>query len=101
MLVILGATLVSPALAMTLEQARTSQAVGEKLDGYVAAVTATPEVQALVSDINAKRQQEYARISGQNGQPVDVVAKLASQQIIGKLPAGSLYQAPGGGWVKK
>lgn len=100
-LVLLGLLASFPAFAMTLEAARTSGAVGEKLDGYIAALKNTPDVQALVGEVNAKRQQEYARISKTNGQSVDVVAKLAAQQIFGKLPAGALYESPDGGWKKR
>ena len=101
MLAVLGSLLAFPALAMTLDQARSSGSVGEKLDGYVAALKTTPDVQALVADINAKRKQEYQRISTENGQPVEVVAKLAAQQIINKLASGSMYQSPDNGWKKK
>lgn len=90
-----------PAFALDLHEARTSGHVAEKLDGYVTALKPTPDVQALVSSVNAQRHQEYERISKEQGQPADVVAKLAAQQIINGLPAGSTYQAPGGGWKKK
>lgn len=87
-----------PAFALDLHQARSSGLVGEKLDGYAAAIKATPEVTALVAEVNAKRRQEYARISKQNGQPVDVVAKLAAGQIINSLAPGSPYQDASGKW---
>lgn len=90
-----------PAWALSLQEARSSGMVGEKLDGYVAALKNTPEVSSLVTEVNARRKQEYARISSQNGQPVDVVAKLAAQEVINKLPKGSSYQSPDGGWKKR
>jgi len=91
----------TPALALDLHGARNTGLVGEKADGYAQALKATPDVQALVADVNVKRQQEYARISKENGQPVDVVAKLAAQQIITTLGAGASYQTPSGEWKKK
>ncbi len=90
-----------PVFALDLAQARASGAVGEKLDGYITALQSTPEVQALVANVNAKRRDEYARISKENGQPLDVVAKLAAQQVINNLPRGSSYQAPDGSWRKR
>ncbi|MDX1975705.1 MAG: YdbL family protein [Rickettsiales bacterium] len=90
-----------PALALDLQTARTSGAVGEKTDGYIAAVQSSAEVNALVSEVNGKRQAEYARISKQNGQPVNVVAKLAAEQIISGLPAGAMYQDTSGNWKKR
>ena len=101
LLALVAALIVTPALALDLHQARSTSLVGEKSDGYVAALNPTPEVQALVADVNAKRQQEYARISQQKGQPVDVVAKLAAQQIITQLAPGSSYQGTDGSWKKR
>lgn len=95
------ALMASPALALDLQQARGQGLVGEKLDGYVAAVKASPEINALVADVNAKRKEEYARISQQNGQTVSVVGKVAAEQIIQGLPAGSLYHGADGSWKKR
>jgi uncharacterized protein len=101
LLALLGVLIASPALALDLHQARAAGQVGEKSDGYIAAIKSTPEVQTLVADVNAKRQQEYARISKEKGQPIDVVAKLAFQQIVTQLAPGSSYQAPDGSWKKR
>jgi len=99
-LAVIGTFLALPAFAMTLDQARSSGAVGEKIDGYVAVLKNAPDVQSLVADVNARRKEEYLRISKQNGQPVDAVSKLAAQQIINKLPSGAMYQV-GEGWKKR
>ena len=101
MLVLMGTLVALPALALDLHQARGAGQVGEKADGYVAALSSTTEVKALVADVNAKRSVEYARISKENGQPVDVVAKLAAQQIITNLKAGESYQGTDGAWKKR
>lgn len=90
-----------PALALDLQEARTQGIIGEKTDGYVAVVTSSPEAQKLAAEVNARRKEEYARISKTNGQPVDVVAKVAAETIVSKLPAGSLYQDAGGSWKKR
>lgn len=90
-----------PALAMDLTQARSQGVIGENRSGYVEALKSSPEVERLVSDINNKRLQEYGRISGENGQSVDVVAKLAAAQIIKGLPTGAYYQAEDGSWVRR
>ena len=94
-------TLSAPAYALDLHEARASGQVGEKLNGYVSALKDTADVQALVAEINAKRKQEYARISAENSQPVDVVAKLAAEQIINGLEPGVFYQAADGSWKKR
>lgn len=89
------------AFALDLQQARSGGQVGEQLNGYIAPITPSTEVTQLVAEVNAARQKEYQRISQENGQPVDVVAKLAAQQIITKLAPGSLYQSTSGGWQKR
>ncbi len=93
--------LAAPAYALDLQQARASGLVAEKLDGYVAARSDAADVQALVTEINAKRKEEYNRISKENNQSVDVVAKLAAGQIINGLAPGVYYQTPDGGWKKR
>jgi uncharacterized protein YdbL (DUF1318 family) len=96
-----GLIMAFPAIALDLQSARTSGLVGETRDGYVAAVVSRPDVQALVDEINAKRRAEYARISKENGQSVDVVAKLASEQIINRLDSGAYYKGPDGSWKRR
>ena len=89
------------AFALDLAQARAQGLVGEKLDGYVGAVAATPEASSVAADVNVRRREEYEKISKANGQPVSVVGKVAAERIITGLPSGSLFQAPDGSWKKK
>ena len=90
------ALLATPALALDLATARSQGLVGEKTDGYIKALK--PEASGVASEVNSKRKAEYARISKENGQPVDVVAKLAAEQIINGLPSGAMYQDAAGNW---
>lgn len=90
-----------PAFAIDLQSARASGSVGETVKGYIAAVKPSAEVDALVAEVNAKRRQEYNRISAANGQSLDVVGRIAAEQIINSLSAGSLYQAADGSWKKR
>ncbi len=96
-------TLVSafPAFALDLQSARASGSVGETTKGYIASVKSSAEVDALVAEVNAKRRQEYSKISAANGQGVDIVAKIAAEQIIKNLEPGHLYQAADGSWKKR
>lgn len=81
----LAAFIALPAFALDLHSARASGQVAETSEGYIRAVKSSPEVDALVSEVNAKRRAEYERISKQNGQPVDVVGKLAAPEIAKSL----------------
>ena len=74
-----------PALAMTLDEGRNSGAVNERADGYIEVTKPNTEASQLVAEVNARRKAEYQRISKENGQPIDVVAKLAAAQIAKKL----------------
>ncbi len=78
-----------PALALDLHSARSSGVIAELPTGYVKAVKPSAEVDALVATVNAKRRAEYERISKQNGQPVDVVGKLAAPEIAKGIAAGN------------
>lgn len=90
-----------PAFAMDLLEARTSGKVGELNTGYVQALVSSSEVEALVADVNNRRGIEYKKISMQNGQSADVVAKIAAEKIIENLPSGAKYQDAGGSWQTK
>ena len=95
------ALLSMPAFALDLKDARSQGLVGEKLDGYVSTIAKSKEAVELATDVNAKRKTEYMRISKENGQPVDVVGKLAAAQIISGLPSGSQYKDASGNWKAK
>lgn len=90
-----------PVFALDLQAARESGVVGEKLDGYVAVLKSSPDVEDLVKEVNAKRKEEYTRIAKEKNQSVEVVAKLASVQIIKNLKSGAFYQSSGGSWQQK
>jgi uncharacterized protein YdbL (DUF1318 family) len=69
---------------LELDGAKTAGLVGEKPDGYVAAVdpNPSPEVKALVADVNVKRRAAYERIARENGAPLADVAALAGKKLI-------------------
>lgn len=70
------------AQAIDLAAARGRGDVCELPDGTVRAVSASPEVQALAAEVNARRSEEYSRIAAKSGQTPAVAGKLASAQII-------------------
>ena len=91
-----------PALALDLDEARSKGVVGERVDGYVAALKddAPADVKQLVDDVNAKRRTYYEEIAKRNGAPVEAVAALAGQKLLASLPAGTFVN-DGSGWKKK
>ncbi|HCR86062.1 MAG TPA: DUF1318 domain-containing protein [Alphaproteobacteria bacterium] len=72
-------------LALDLQQARTQGIIAEQPDGFVRVVKPGSGAEALADQVNAARRQEYQRISKENGQPIDVVAKIAASEIAKKL----------------
>jgi uncharacterized protein len=87
-----------PAFALTLQEARAAGILGEKADGYVKVLKKSAEAEALARDINEKRRQEYMRISRENEQPVEIVSRLAAEQIIKGLKPGEYFQDAAGEW---
>lgn len=71
----------SLASAADLQSARKAGDVTEKPSGYIAAVKHTPEIEALVTEVNTKRKAEYERIAKEKGQSVESVAAIAAQEI--------------------
>lgn len=81
-------TVSNPVMALDLQQARAQGIIAEQPDGYVKVVKDSPEAAKLAAEVNAARKAEYQRISSENGQAVDVVAKIAAETIAKKLAAG-------------
>ena len=89
------------AWAMTLQDAKNNALVGEQINGYLAVITSSAEVEALVTDINAKRLQHYQRIAQKNGLSTASVAKLAAEKAIEAANTGHIYQDKKGIWQTK
>ncbi len=82
--VIAALTIASPVYALDLQSARANGAVVEQSNGYIKAAKQSPEVEALVADVNSKRRAEYQRIAKEKGSSVDAVAAVAAAEIAKK-----------------
>lgn len=89
------------ALALDLDTAKRQGLVGERPNGYLGVVKATPAAVELVSEINKKRRQAYERIAEKNGISVEQVEGLAGQEAIKKTLGGNYLKTPSGQWVRK
>ena len=88
-LVIIALLFSMNASALSLQQAKSDGLVGEQANGYLGIVgKATPEVKALVKDINTKRRNAYQRIADKNGTQLNAVEQVAGQKAIGKTASG-------------
>ncbi len=100
-LILFGMLLICrPAMALDLQTAKAQGLVGETTTGYLAPVKATPEVQKLVNNINAKRKQHYQQIAKRNKTPLNAVEQLAGKKAIEKTPSGQFINI-NGSWQKK
>ena len=92
--------LVSPAAALTLDEARAQGLVGEQPDGYIGVVQDGPGVRDLVSTVNAQRRAHYQGIAQQNGVPIQAVEQQAGQQLIDRAGSGVFVLTPSG-WQRR
>ena len=93
----------SMTLAITLDEAKAQGLVGEKVDGYVAAVIANPnaEVQELIKTTNDGRRQVYADLAQKNGITPDAVGIVSAEKLREKAARGEYVQSASGAWEKK
>lgn len=103
LLAILIITASTACFALDLKSAKNQGLVGETQSGYLASPKAksSADVKELISDINAKRQQHYAKIAAKVGKSLAVVEKLAGKKAIEKTSKGRFVQSPNGSWLKK
>lgn len=92
---------VTPALSLSLEEAKTKGLVGEKPNGYLGAVNpASSDVRELTDDVNQKRRRAYEDIAKRNGTAVEAVEVLAGEKAIQNTKPGHFVEGPGG-WTRK
>ena len=94
--------LASPAQAQrdpAYAAARSSGAIGEKMDGYLGIVGAeTADLRRIVNDINIKRRAVYSEKAQAANATLEEYALTAGCQLILKTVPGEKYQAPDGSW---
>ncbi|WP_299599307.1 YdbL family protein [uncultured Microbulbifer sp.] len=91
-----------PAAAISLKEAQSKGVVGEANSGYIAVVQdSSPEVDALVAEVNAKRKREYAAIAKRNNIDISQVAARAAEKLESRLSSGEYYQDNLGRWKQK
>lgn len=101
LIVFLALGLCAPALALTLNEARSTGKVGETLSGYIAPRSQDRETLALVEQINKARTDSYQRLADSNNIPVDEVAKMAGTKLVARAHPGEYVQGINGKWLQK
>jgi uncharacterized protein YdbL (DUF1318 family) len=81
--------------------ARAAGQVGEQPDGYLGIVgAATPELRALVNNINIQRKAAYTR-GAQEGATVEQFAFVSGCNLIAQTKPGEMYRTPAGAWKQR
>jgi uncharacterized protein YdbL (DUF1318 family) len=79
--------------------ARAAGQVGEQPDGYLGVVgAATPDLQALVSNINIQRKSAYTQRAQAAGGTVEQLAFTSGCNLVAQTAAGEKYRDPSGTW---
>ncbi|MEG1211688.1 MAG: YdbL family protein [Leclercia sp.] len=100
-LLVLTLALCAPAVALTLDEARTQGRVGETLSGYLAPRNQDRETLTLVEQINKARTDSYQQLADSNNIPVDEVAKMAGTKLVDRARPGEYVQGINGKWLQK
>ncbi len=101
-----AAVLAAPALALAqrdpaYQAAREQGLVGEQPDGYLGIVgAATPELRALVNNINIQRKKQYTEQAAQ-GSTVEQMAFVTGCNLILRSAPGEKYRTPDGRWLTR
>jgi len=93
----------STAWALSLGDAKGRGLVGERLNGYLGAVSgnASSGVQPLIDNVNQQRKQRYQQIAKRNKTKLKAVEMLAGKTAMKKTKPGHYIQLPSGQWTKK
>ncbi len=92
------------ALGLNLDAAKSQGLIGEKVDGFVSAVVASPsaEVQTLIASTNDGRRQVYVDLAKRNNITVEAVGILAAEKLRLSAASGEYIQDPSGRqWQRK
>lgn len=83
------------------QAAREQGLVGEQPDGYLGIVgTATPELRALVNNINIQRKRQYTSEASASS-TVEQMAFVTGCNLILRTVPGEKYRAPDGRWLTR
>ena len=79
--------------------ARAAGQIGEMMDGYLGTVgSGTPQLRAIVDDLNIKRKAVYAQKAQSQHATVEEYAFTSGCLLISQTKPGEKYQAPDGSW---
>lgn len=85
-----------------LDAPRAAGMVGERDDGYaVVRGSATPEITALVNQVNTERRALYTERAKKDGVPPEAIGKIYAAEIMKAAPAGTWFLDSTGKWTQR
>ncbi len=86
-----------------VDAAKAQGIIGEQGDGYLGAVSGTPDpaLRASVDAINSGRAKAYQDIAARTGVTPEAAGEATALQLFAKLPPGQYYRPLGGDWTRK
>lgn len=96
-------SLMTPAWALSLDEAKAKGWVGETPKGYLAspAGNANSAVTALINEINQKRRSAYISSAKSAGVTLEVMESRIAQRLYERAEKGEFLQTPNGQWYQK
>jgi uncharacterized protein YdbL (DUF1318 family) len=83
------------------QAARSAGQIGEQPDGYLGVVgAASPELRALVNNINIQRKAKYTQTAAA-GATVEQMAFTSGCRLIAATVPGEKYKTPAGTWATR
>ena len=93
---------VACAQSRLLDAPRAAGIVGERYDGFAAVRgAASPEVAALVAQVNQERRAVYAERARTDKASIDAVGKIYALEIMKAAPPKTWFLAESGQWTQK
>lgn len=90
------------AQSRVLDAPRAAGVVGERYDGFAAPHgSASPEIAALVAQVNAERRELYARRAQSDKASVDAVGRIYALEIMKSAPPKTWMLSESGQWTQK
>lgn len=85
-----------------VDAAKARGEIGERIDGYLAAVAdLSPDVRAAMDDINIRRKYYYEQLADEKGVRIAVVAQLAGEKQIRDAQTDYYVMGADGNWTQK
>jgi uncharacterized protein YdbL (DUF1318 family) len=97
-----GAFVDAWAQSRLLDAPRAAGTVGERYDGFaIVRGAASPDIAALVSQVNAERRAVYAQRAANDKANIEAVGRIYAAEIMKSAPPKTWFLTEAGQWTQK